>query len=1168
MSYKYYFGPSGYGKTYAMHRDILKISAEYPDTQIIVITPDQYTMQTQREIVLSHKNKSMMNIEVVSFTRLAGSVFEETGLARRILLDDTGKNLILRKLAYAMRDELKSLGSNIDKTGYIHEIKSVISEFMQYGISVDDVDVLIDKAGDRKALKGRLTDLKKLYAAFMDTLSNKYETREEKLSLLAGAIDKSELIKDSLVVFDGFTGFTPVQGQVILEIMKSAWQVWFAFTVDRHSITDRGSSNSLFALSLKSVNYIDKLAKDNNIAKLEDEFLDENTENRLKDNAELLFLERHLFKNDKSKYDLELKNITISVFDEPRLELENVASDIRKFILQGNKYQDVAIITGDIERYAPYAEEIFNEYDIPFFVDATRKLTLNPFTEYILSGLDVVVSNFSYDSVIHFLRSGLTGIAPEDIDLIDNYITARGIKGYSKWKKNFAYPALYMKERDGITGKYVITEKTKESLKVINEIRERIMSVLDSVLLLDVKKKYEAIYICKQLYSFIDDNNVYSRLKKYGSIFDRQNDFSKKNEYDQVYQKVMEVLESIAELLGKDTLDISEFIKIFQAGIGEIKIGVLPPGMDHVMLGDIERARLGNIKKLYFIGVNDGVIPGGNVKGGIISDLDRDYLERNVSDLQLAPTPRQKMTFQKLYLYMNMTKPSKQLYISYSKRDAKGASILPSYLIQEILRLFPQLEKKYVSDSDSFYNVYSVKNARTVLAGRLRDGMAAQNINQEDITKIFALIKLLKEKKSRTAEGNFSQGYSDDYGILKGAFEYYDKSEGQRISHELVTALYGTYIKYSISRLERYAACAYSHFLKYGMSISEKEKSGFENVDIGNIIHDILKDFYNDINKAGLKWENITEDEVRHFVKAELKTRIEDTDTFKADTAREIYQYTRMERILVRTIMNMGYHLEKGNFSPKAVEVTFENSIISPVDEGADAVKVYGKIDRIDTAEDDNKIYVKIVDYKTGNKSLDLVKLFEGKQLQLIVYLDQATEKEKKDSGGKKEVTPAAVAYYHVYDPMISLDEDIDETSLNNKIIKELRENGLIVNDDEIVRNTDKDIFNPDLKKKSSDVANLTIKSDGTVSGDVIDRDNLETVMKFARYKVVSMAEEMKSGNISPSKDETKTCEYCDYKDICHRDEAMTNADNGDVVDKDNVLNAMKAVLNADKKED
>lgn len=1136
MEYKFYLGPSGSGKTRKIHEDIINLSLKDKDRQIIVITPDQYTMQTQRDIILSHPNKAMTNIEIFSFSRLANNIIKDTLDSERLLLDDTGKNLILRKLSIDKAAMLPNLGKNLDKQGFIHEVKSVISEFMQYGITVNDLDNLINLSDNKPSLKGRLKDIAVLYKEFMLALQDKYLTIEEKLSVLSRAIPDSDFVKDSIVVFDGFTGFTPVQGQVISSILSVAKQCWLSFTTDKAPYNIEKPEISLFSLTMKSISYINTLAKQVGAKKLDDLIFSENK--RLSNNKELLFLEENLFRNNKGVYDMPLSNITLKLADNPKHEVIAAASSIKRFIDMGNKYQDIAVLTGDLERYAPYVNEIFNAYEIPFFMDTTRKVTLNPYTEFIKSAIDIIISDFSYDSIVHFLHSGLISISDEDIDAIDNYIVARGISGAGKWKKTFTIPASYMKER--IDKVLQVTENTKNEMARINEIRKAMLDILAPIADMEKGKKYKATFICEAIQSLLDNEAIKEKLDAYIKHFENNGDFAREKEYSQIADKVLLVFGQIEELIADEELDLNDFIKIFEAGISEIKIGVLPLGMDYVHIGDIERSRLKKVKAVYFIGLNDGVIPKAAANGGLISDLDRDFFEK--LSVELSPSPRQKMINQKLYLYMNMTKPSEILYLSYSRKDAKGKSLRPSYLVNVLETIFPKLEKEVVNINSSFSDVYSVRDCGQLLSSTLREYVISCDPAKVNLSKTVTLLNLLKERDSILAGKIVNAAYSDiDESLAKNI-----------INKKIVEALYGATIVHSISRLEKYAVCAYNHFLTFGMNLKEREKAEFGNLDLGNVIHDILRDFFFYLD--GKSWRDVEEDYVSDFVKVSLnKYFSEYKDNIAGETARTAYQFKRLERILIRTIMNMSYHLKKGMYDPKEAEIEFFDEIGEKTIANKKML-MQGKIDRIDLCEDQDKVYVKVVDYKSSDKKIDLLKLYNGSQLQLMVYLDEAVKLERKKYKNK-ELLPAAAFYYHVYDPVISASKDLEDEELSRLLREELRDSGLFVADEKYIDNLDgslKDSISSQYEKTGedkdvvavSDVIKAKLKSlNGSAifdSGDGINSNNLKTLMDYSKYKAKDLAKEMLDGNIGKGNSQgiidKKDCEYCAFWDICEKE--------------------------------
>ena len=449
MKYGYYFGPSGSGKTYKLMSDLIQKSMDEPEREFLLIVPDQYTMQTQKDIVDMHPKHGIMNIDVLSFGRLFHKLQAEVGESNSTILDDTGKNLILRRVVQEISDKLPVIGSSVNKTGFIHEIKSVISELMQYGYTPDEVDELIEKASGRKALSGKLKDIQTIYRAFNEYRAGNYSTSEETLAVLATAIRESEYIKNSVVIFDGFTGFTPVQLDVVLALLECCEEVWFSFSLDKEALGE-SYDGELFTLTKKSIAAIERISK--GATRLKDVWLD--SVGIRFENEALKKLERNVFRKNCGKYEEKTEYIKMSFQENPRDELLYACKQIKELVTREKIcYRDIAIVTGDLEGYSLYAHECFGMFDIPYFVDNAHAVSANPFIDFVRGIMEVLKKDFSYDSVMQMLRSGFCGISEEDIDYFDNYLTATGVRGYSRYKSDFRRIPAYMKARDYETEK-------------------------------------------------------------------------------------------------------------------------------------------------------------------------------------------------------------------------------------------------------------------------------------------------------------------------------------------------------------------------------------------------------------------------------------------------------------------------------------------------------------------------------------------------------------------------------------------------------------------------------------------------------------------------------------------------------------------------------------------
>ena len=1119
MGLQFYFGGSGAGKSRRLHEDILSMAKCEPEKNFLILVPDQFTMQTQVDLVKASDCGGIMNIDVLSFGRLAHRIFEETGYDSKPVLDDTGKSLVLRRVAGRLKDNLPVIGKNLNKIGYIHEVKSAISEFMQYGLDVGQVGELAEFSKERGALYYKLKDLKMIYQGFQEYIEDRFVTTEETLELLTGAVGKSEIIRNSVVVFDGFTGFTPIQYRLIQELMRLTDEVIVSITIDiREDPFRMGGEQELFYLSKKTVKDLCRLAREADVRRKEDVFIRNSPLPRFRDSKVLAHLEQNLFRYPAVVWQEKGKEHEIQITEavNPAQEVKEVCIRIKKLVLEeGYSYRDIAVVTGNLETYGDYLEREAQMYDIPLFMDRTRGLMLNPFIEYIRSALKIVLCNFSYETVFHYLRCGLVDFEPEEIDLLENYVLALGIKGRKKWEQAFVRKGRAIPEEECGDEKEL---KEVQKLARLNRVRERLMQQLAPLL----EKKKTAGELVRTLYDFIVAGQVQEKLAVYEQYFMENKEPEKSREYAQIYRLVMELLEQIVSLLNEEPMTLQEFADILDAGFQEIEVGTIPGSVDRIVAGDMERTRLKQVKILFFLGVNDGNIPKGSSKGGIISDIDREFLQQ--SDFELAPTPRQQMYIQRLYLYMNMTKPSQRLYISFSRISSDGKSIRPSYLIDTIREMFPWLGiKKADVMENSLMQIVGKKDGLSLLSGELREYAKGRKgcLSEEELISLYHLYEQ-------------DETYRDYAGKLaEAAFKQY---EHKPLAKAVARALYGRMLENSVSRLEKYASCAYAHFLQYGLMLREREEFGFEQVDLGNIFHGVLEAFAGKLSQNHYTWFDFPDEEGDRLLKeALLECTLEYGETVLYSNARYEYMVERMYRILKRTIRTLRAQLQEGDFVPASFEMSFSHvedlqavNIALSEDE---RMKLRGRIDRIDTCEDEEHVYVKVIDYKSGNRKFDLAALYYGLQLQLVVYMNVAKEVIKEKHPGK-EIVPAALLYYHVDDPLISAEGELSAEEVNKALLKELRTTGIVNQDERVVTLLDKNFTDKSL------VVPVERKKDGSFSAhsSIIAKEDYEIVSAFVDHKIRQFGKQILNGDmeINPCEQSGReSCTYCVYKGIC-----------------------------------
>ena len=1130
MSLRFYFGPSGSGKSHRIYEEIMQRAAQEPGRNFLIIVPDQFTMQTQKDLVMRSDRGGILNIDVLSFGRLSHRILEEVGTKEMPVLDDTGKSLVLQKIAADLKEQLPAMGSLLHKQGYIHEVKSAISEFMQYGISTQDMDKLIASAEKRGALVMKLRDLKTLYRGFQDYIRDHFITTEETLDVLRRSLVKSKILPDSVVVFDGFTGFTPIQNRLIQELMRVCEETIVTVTIgEEEDPYQMDGEQKLFHLSKKTVADLVKLAAEAEVTRREDVFV-KGGPNRFAEAPALCYLEQNLFRYQYEPYTEKQHEIHMFEALSPREEVHQTALYIRKLIREeGLTYRDIAVVIGDLEGYASYVETEFGQLEIPCFLDRTRGIVLNPMIEYIKSALQLYIRDFSYDTVFHFLRSGMADISREEIDELENYVIRTGARGYRTYSRLFTRKTEEMQQGSGQED----TERAEETMERLNRIRQQFA---DTVEILHMAPRAKAGEYVDHLYDFLEQNQVQQKLLNYQQQFEQEGDLAKAREYAQIYRLVMDLLDQIYELLGEEEISLQEFADILEAGFGEITVGTIPQNVDRIVVGDMERTRLKQVKVLFFLGVNDGNIPKNASKGGIISDMDREFLIE--SGTEMAPSPRQQMYIQRLYLYLNMTKPSERLYLSYAKVNSDGKGIRPSYLIDTVRKLFPQLAVEYPQNRSRLEQIEGRQEGARYLAEELReyaDGTLREE-ERQDFYLMYRAYEADPEGRDR---------------LTAAAFRRYKESGLSRI---VARALYGRQLENSVSRLETYAACACRHFLQYGLSLQEREEFGFEVSDMGNVYHAVLENFAGKLAESGRTWwdfdENFATQAIKEAVEGYAATYGE---TVLYSSARNEYAITRMSRILTRTVLTLQQHLKQGSFQPDDYELSFRfaedlDSIHVDLSE-EEKMHLQGRIDRIDVSEDAEHVYVKVIDYKSGNKKFDLAALYYGLQLQLVVYMNAAMELESRKHPDK-EIVPAALLYYHIDDPTIETPVELTQEQINEEILTKLRMNGVVNSDPAVVERLDRFL------QDKSKVIPVEKKKDGSFSArsGILSREELHVVSAYVDTKIRQIGREILDGKIAANpyeKGNEEACTYCAYKKVCGFDGSIPGYEKRQLEDLD-----------------
>lgn len=1229
MSYSFCFGPSGSGKSHYLRKMIIEkagksLSSLGKDrTKYIVIVPEQYSMQTQHELIDEDPRHVLMNVDVLSFGRLAHRVFSETGEDRRAVLDDIGKSLLLRRAASGCFSDLQILRRGIHSPGMIDEIKSVLSEFMQYGIGEEQIEEMaaFAEANKRNALSARLMDIKKLYAAFREAKEDRYVTSEETMDLLAAAIPKAASLRGSVIIFDGFTGFTTVQYRVVTELIRCAKEVIFSFTVSTDSGPDiavtadggsEGAEENLFYLTRKTVKDIIRIASKERLPRGKDIYFTDGLP-RFKDSPVLAHLEQNLFRYPETAFEEKKegetdRSLQIIAAPTPREEVRRIFSRIGEIIANtGCAYRDFAIVTADLETYGDFFALEASRSGVPVYIDRTSGVFHNILIEGIRSVLQISSENFSYASVFRYLRSGLSRLSTEQVDLLENYCLANGVRGRKKWAVPFDADCeearvRFLSEVEPVTGPLAVSAPVLKTGSLpepestdTGEITDT-SEIIDSAISGDKMDTGAGVQVdsiksvrtiarrprtcaerTKELYEFLIRVDAQARVFSLSESFGETGDVVREKQYSQIYQKVIDLLDQIHDLTGGERISARDYLELLEAGLSQIRLGTIPQRVDRVLVGDIERTRLTQIRHLFIAGVNEGNIPRSASRGGILSDMDREFLA--AGGTVLAPTPRQQMFIQRLYLYMNMTKPSETLSVSFAKVSQDGKSLRPSYLVSMLRNLFPSVSIEITDKLPQWSKTMDRSGGQSALADLLRrfvDGSGDREHFDEDFTLLYGFYT--------SPEVMADPAVSRAVNRLRAAalFRY----RPGRLAPGVARAVYGNKVFGGISRMETGALCMLRQHMRYGLSLRERETYEFREADAGTVLHAALQRFDSLLRAEKISWKDFTEEDAsRLSERALLEESANYRNLLMYKSFRDQNRLRIFQRRLLLTVETLQYQIRQGDFLPVAAELGFGGGkgelppIRFDLGRGRELV-LNGRIDRVDICEENGRRFIRIMDYKSGSRDLDPDQIRRGLQLQLITYMEAL--KREKDS------VPSAMLYYRMFDPVINIspeealtlrdsgnegsgrdsgrnltenteekpagsDSDMNlhdgigegdspgkvssSMEAEEKILKEIRKKlcptGLVYNDRESVSHLDKYFSN------NSDVIPVARKKDGdfTAASRVIDPQQYDELADAAAGALCRIANCILDGDVAAAPaviDSRRTaCDYCPYREAC-----------------------------------
>ncbi|PAB58741.1 helicase-exonuclease AddAB subunit AddB [Anaeromicrobium sediminis] len=1085
---------AGYGKTDFVFRDILD-KLKRGEEKLILIVPEQFTLETEKDLIEKLNLKGIINIEVLSFTRLAHKILSEAGGITRTFINDLGKNMILKKIVLENNKNLTIYKKSSTQDGFINMINELIGEFKQNNIMPRDLNKELEHKDENIIISQKLQDISLIYENFEDYLEGKYIDTENFLNLLIEKIGEGTFLENAHVWIDGFSNFTIQMNEIIRKIINKVDSVTITFPMGD------GNDKDIFTLCEDNYRRVIRIIEDEGYMSYINRInLDSQRLDYLEKSEEINHLEKNIYAYPYKTYKKEVKNLDIFHGSNIYVEIEYVASKIIELI-RDKKYRlrDMAVVSNDMDRYSRIIERIFKEYDIPIFLDKKRKIMNNPIIEFILSALLVIQRNYRYEDMFRYIKTGFTKISVEEGELIENYALKYGIRG-DGWKFPFKYG------------------ENEYDLELLNKIRKNIVEDL-GFLEEKFKGKKTVETITKGVYKFLEKAQVFEKFQGFIDYLKDKNLYEYMNENTQIWNIVMETLDQLVEILGTQKMSLKDFIKILESGFEATEVGIIPTTIDQVLIGNISRSKSHDIKALFVVGVNDGILPKKREDDKILSSEERIFMRE--MDIPIYYDDNKKSLEERFTIYSSFVKPMEYLWISYPLANAEGKALRPSILIDRIKKIFPQIvEKSDIAYEDLNLNLVTRPNSTfKYLVENLRNYVDGNEMS-ETWFYVYNWYKNRPEWKDLSEE------------VIRGLFY---KNKENYIDEKDAKSLYNVPIHASVSRLEKFVNCPFSHFIRYGLRPEERKIFEVKSPDVGELFHQSMEKFTDKLKNDSIDWKLLNEEESG----AIIETVIDDIipkyrDGIMLSSNRYKYLVKKLKRISKRAIWTLTDHLREGGFSPEEYEVAFGiNKKYPPIEiELPTGEKIYleGRIDRVDILKDEDDEYIKIIDYKSGNKEFSLSDVYNGIQLQLIIYLEAIL----KNQDHKK---PAGMFYFKIDDPLIKTDEKVKEV-IEKEIKKKLKMKGLVLKDVNIIRQMDKNIDG------YSEILPVRLSKKGEVDGrsSAVDEETFKDLIKHVKNLVKEISYEMMKGNIEilPCKNGTKTaCDYCLYSTICEFDTAF-----------------------------
>ncbi|MCW2277261.1 helicase-exonuclease AddAB subunit AddB [Heliophilum fasciatum] len=1151
MSVRLILGRAGSGKTQYCLQAMAEALHQAPaGDPLLLIVPEQMTFNAERALLAAVPGGVMVRAQVYSFRRLAHRVLQEKGGSARLPIGELGKRMILRHLLDSKKEELCLFDRSAERIGFTDALSTMLTELKAYRIDQPVLENCMDQLAHVPGtglLRDKLHDLAVMAAAMQEALAGRYTDPDDYLDLLAERLQEWSV---GQVWIDGFTRFMPQERRVIAALLRKGWDVHITLTMDGGKL--QAAAADPFHGAVETYHRLLQIAVETGAQVLPPVILDKRDgAPRFAGAPELQHLERTYFAPSLTPWPSAAPAVAVAIAANRRAEVEGAAREIVRLCREeGYRWQEMAILTRDLAPYLDLLLTVFDDLQIPFFLDHQRSVIHHPLVELLRSACEIIESDWADEPIFRYLKTDLIPVTRDAADQLENYVLAHGLRGF-RWRDSHDW---------GYRRRFTVDETAElgarelRDLAAVNTTRDQVRAPL---LRFEqaIKGARDARTFSAALYQLLLDLDVPGQLALWSEQAEASGQVERARAYRQIWTAALDVLDQLVEALGDQPVDLAMYRTVLDAGLETLRLRLIPPELNQVLIGTLDRSRNPQAKVVFVLGVTEGGLPARLREDGVFDDRERELISQ-AAQIEMAPGHRRRLFDEQTHVYMALTRASARLILSYPMADEEGRAMAPSFVIHRVRQVVPALTSldwplsPPVGD-EAAGRAFLCPPPKVIdyLIGQLREGR-----NGHDIApywwQVYSWLVVHPQWRPRLAT------------MLPGLWH---RNREHPLPGERTRHLIGSRLQASISRIESYLACPFRHFAAYGLRLRERSQYRLQAPEVGQFHHAALKRFGDQLQADQLDWGRLSrEEQVRRVeqVMAHLAPQLQ--NEILLSSARYRYLQGRLRKTLLRVVQVLSEHGRSGRFQPIGLEIPFGLGdawppVLVPLSQGRQ-MELVGRIDRLDAfraplsaaslpldtppAPGELATWLRIIDYKSSKTAFDLGGVYHGLQLQLLTYLDVALQNMARAVQGT--VLPAGMLYFGLKQPIVTADGPLPLSEVQQRQMKSMRMEGMVLHDLTIAGWMDEGLQ----PGNSSLLVPLGVKKDGDFTA--ASRKALLTLEQFAQlrnhsYRIFTEAgEAIFAGHIDISpyrRQQHVACTFCPYQPVCQFDPTLPDND-------------------------